>query len=238
MTSVARSGEGAVPRPTGVVVWDCETSGLDRKKHEILSISASCGDRWFSTFIKPTKPIPPEASRINHIFDRDVADAPPYETATLSFASWILETAGPRPLLVAYNGNMFDLPVLLYHNSFVDSTKFPTFEFIYTADPLECARKIFPREQMPARSFTQASLYAFLFGAAPADQHTSDGDVRALNSILDKSPELRATVMASARELWDISGEHIRAVRERSLAQESQDSINVRKRKTAIGNEL
>jgi DNA polymerase III alpha subunit (gram-positive type) len=199
--------------PSGVVVWDCETSGLSREENEILSISAACGTKRFNIFIRPTKPIPPEASRINKLYAEDLAGAPDYEQAALTFMRWVRSTAGPCPLLVAYNGDSFDLPFLLYKNAAIAPDKFPAFETIYTADPLRCAQKAFTREQV-AGSFRQASVYKFLFGAEPPqeEQHTSQGDVDALNRIV-KHPQLATLVTASAKELHDITGQFMLSLR-------------------------
>jgi DNA polymerase III epsilon subunit-like protein len=103
----------AAAPPTGIVVWDIETSGLDRAAHDILSIAAACNGQRFATLCRPTRPIPPEASRVNHLYDADMVDAPPFAEASLAFARWIRSVAGPRPLLVAFNGDSFDVPFLV-----------------------------------------------------------------------------------------------------------------------------
>ena len=145
MMKRARDDECA---PSGTVVWDVETSGLHRDEHDILSISAACGPERFSTLCKPTHPIPAEASRINKLFDDDFADAPSFEEASLAFARWVFARAGPRPLLVAFNGDHFDVPFLIYKNSAIAPAKFPEFEAIFTADPLRVAQQVFTRDQV------------------------------------------------------------------------------------------
>ena len=196
---------------TGQVVWDCETSGLDREKHDILSISGACGEARFHTFIRPVNPIPPEASRVNKIFDADVADAPPYDAAAVAFAQWVRAVAGARPLLVAYNGDKFDVPFFVSKNAFIDPARFPTFEAIYTADPMRCAQKIFTRAQVGG-SYRQASVYGTLFGEQPPleGQHTSQGDVDALRRIVAHE-KFRGVVSASARRLRDLTGQKMAA---------------------------
>jgi DNA polymerase III alpha subunit (gram-positive type) len=205
--------EADMAAPTGQVVWDCETSGLSREKHDILSISGACGDARFHTYVRPVNPIPPEASRVNKIFDADVADAPLYEEATLAFARWVREVAGPRPLLVAYNGDHFDVPFLLYKNAAIDPARFPRFETIYTADPLRCAQKLLTRDQVKG-SYRQASVYGALFGEQPPleGQHTSQGDVDALRRIVGHDM-FREVVSASARRLHDLTGQRMAAAR-------------------------
>jgi len=67
-------------------------------------------------------------------------------------------------------------------------------------------------------SYRQASLHKFLFGEEPpaAEQHTSEGDVRALKRIVEHEG-LRELVSASARSLWDITGQHMRVIREKAM---------------------
>jgi DNA polymerase III epsilon subunit-like protein len=146
---------------------------------------------------------------VNHIYDADVADAPPYEQVAISFAHWLLEVAGERPLLVAYNGDAFDLPFLLHKNAAVDPAAFPRFGVVYSSDALCCAKKAFTRDQVGG-SFRQAALYNFLFGTEPAAQHTSQGDVEALTRIVEHEA-LVQLITASARPLRDITGQSMRA---------------------------
>lgn len=197
--------------PTGTVVWDLETSGLHRHDNEILSISARCGTSDFHTYIRPVHPIPAEASRINGLYASDLVDAPLYEEAALQFVNWVRQTAGPRPLLVAYNGDHFDVPFLSYKNAAIEPSKFPAFEAIYTADPLRAARAVFTPDQVGG-SYRQASLYKMLFGAEPGGQHTGQGDVEALDRII-KHDTLRSVISASARQLVDLTGQHMLSVR-------------------------
>jgi hypothetical protein len=201
-----------LPDPTGTVVWDVETSGLHRKDNEILSISARCGRYDFHTYARPVRPIPAEVSRINGLYAHDLVEAPPYEEAALRFVKWIRETAGPRPLLVAYNGDHFDIPFLSYKNADIDPSKFPAFEAIFTADPLRVARQVFTPEQVGG-SYRQASVYKMLFGSEPEGQHTSQGDVDALDRIV-KHHSLRDVISASARQLVDLTGQHMLSIRE------------------------
>jgi len=196
---------------TGTVVWDVETSGLHRDEHEILSISAACGEERFNTLCKPTQPIPADASRINGLYDSHFEGAPAYEEAAISFVQWVYRVAGPRPLLVAFNGDHFDVPFLIYKNAAIDPSRFPAFESVYTSDPLRIAQKIYTREQV-AGSYRQSSVYKMLFGAEPAGQHTSEGDVEALRRIVEHDT-MAQLVSASARPLHDLSGQHMLAVR-------------------------
>jgi DNA polymerase-3 subunit epsilon len=60
----------------GVIILDTETTGLDDAEICELAIINICGDELFNRLIKPTRPIPPEASKIHGITDNMVVDAP------------------------------------------------------------------------------------------------------------------------------------------------------------------
>jgi DNA polymerase III alpha subunit (gram-positive type) len=193
---------------TGTVVWDLETSGLYRDEHEILSISAACGNERFNTLCKPTQPIPAEASRINGLYDAHFQEAPTYEEAAIAFMQWMRRVAGPRPLMVAFNGNRFDVPFLVTKNATIDPARLPAFDAVYTSDPMLIAQEIYTREQV-AGSYRQSSVYKMLFGAEPTGQHTSEGDVEALRRIVEHESMVQL-VSASAKQLYDLSGQHLR----------------------------
>jgi DNA polymerase-3 subunit epsilon len=67
-----------------VVVLDTETTGLSPVMgHRIVEIGAIRLEGWrevgrISQLVNPGRPIDPGASRVNGIFDKDVADAPPF----------------------------------------------------------------------------------------------------------------------------------------------------------------
>lgn len=86
---------------------DTETTGLERND-EIVEIAVvdHLGQIVFESLVKPTRPIPPAASRIHGITNDDVLAAP----------SWVLVWPRVRPLLAgrliaAYNAE-FDLRML------------------------------------------------------------------------------------------------------------------------------
>jgi DNA polymerase III epsilon subunit-like protein len=68
-----------VIRSGNFVVLDTETTGLDYRA-EIVSIAviSSKGETIINTLLKPSRPIPPDATRIHGITDNDVADAPTF----------------------------------------------------------------------------------------------------------------------------------------------------------------
>ncbi len=65
-----------------IVVFDIETTGLDRERDQIIELGAVKIDdgniiERFSTFVKPTKHIPYEVTKLTGISEDMVADAPP-----------------------------------------------------------------------------------------------------------------------------------------------------------------
>jgi DNA polymerase III epsilon subunit family exonuclease len=101
-----------VPAPTAYAVFDCETTGMDPGVDEIVSFAvvrlnadgvetARCA--WL---VRPTRPIPREATAVHGIHDDDVAQAP-------GFAEIADEALGflAGAVFVAHNVG-FDLPML------------------------------------------------------------------------------------------------------------------------------
>jgi len=88
-----------------VVVFDTETTGLDPKKDEVISIGAVKvkGNRiltseTFEVYLKTTRPIPAESIEVHGIRPCDLKDAVPPEAGIATF----LEFIGPRPLTGYY----------------------------------------------------------------------------------------------------------------------------------------
>jgi DNA polymerase-3 subunit epsilon len=73
-----------VPAPAAYVVFDCETTGTDADADEIVSLALVRLDgrgeetARFASLVRPSRPIPPEASAVHGIGDLDVADAPSF----------------------------------------------------------------------------------------------------------------------------------------------------------------
>ena len=86
-----------------VIVLDTETTGLDVKSARIVQVGAirlnqgEAGGRAegeagaedrFELLVNPGMPIPPDSTKIHHIADSDVADAPDFIAAIQSFNDW------------------------------------------------------------------------------------------------------------------------------------------------------
>lgn len=107
--------------PTTLVAFDLETTGLSPVKDEIIEIGAvkfsfqKVGDRMeivekgtFQSLVRPDRHIPEEATRVNHITDAMVQDAPVAKDVIPGF----LRFCGQSSMLVAHNGHSFDAPFL------------------------------------------------------------------------------------------------------------------------------
>ncbi len=103
-----------IAMPPKFVAFDLETTGLSFQKDEIIEIGAvkfsvevKNGkvvpklEKEFETFVKPNQMIPPEASNVNHIYDKDVQDAPAVGDAIKKFAAF----CGQTSILIAHNAN-------------------------------------------------------------------------------------------------------------------------------------
>ncbi len=102
------------------VAFDLETTGLDAEKEEIIEVA---GVKFtlekkdgklqpkvlgqYSSFVKPSKFIPEEATRINHITNKMVEDAPELKLVIAQF----LRFCGLSTVLVAHNAS-FDAAFL------------------------------------------------------------------------------------------------------------------------------
>jgi DNA polymerase III epsilon subunit family exonuclease len=103
---------GELPVPSGYAVFDCETTGVAPDKDEIVSLALVLLERdgvesqRFSSLVRPSRPIPAEASAIHGIGDKDVADAPTFA----QLAGRLLGLLGSRVFVAHYAS--FDLAML------------------------------------------------------------------------------------------------------------------------------
>lgn len=110
----------ALPNIT-LVAFDLETTGLSSTKDEIVEVGAVkftfgkvagkldiVEKGIFESFVKPDRHIPEEATRVNHITDAMVENAPAPSEVLPNF----LRFCGQNSVLVAHNGHSFDAPFL------------------------------------------------------------------------------------------------------------------------------
>jgi hypothetical protein len=93
-------------RQARYLVLDTETTGLDPAVDRIVELAASLVDvaagtvtPVFDERVNPGRPIPPEASAIHHLRDRDVAHAAPWEEVWARFQA----TVPAHDALLAHN---------------------------------------------------------------------------------------------------------------------------------------
>ncbi len=106
------SSRSAAPVPTGYAVFDCETTGTDTTRDEIVSLALLQLDPdgvetgRYTRLIKPTREIPAGATAVHGITTADVADAPPFADIAAELRALLGDA-----VFVAHNVG-FDLPML------------------------------------------------------------------------------------------------------------------------------
>lgn len=96
-----------------IVFFDIEATGLSITKSRIVELSYlkifPDGKKTQETFrFNPTIPIEPQASKVNNIFDADVADCPLF-VEKAAYLATIFENCD----WAGYNSNHFDVPLLI-----------------------------------------------------------------------------------------------------------------------------
>lgn len=185
------------------VFWDLETTGRDPKTACIVSITASYRGDIFSSLVNPGMRIPKETTKVHGLSDASVREALPWEFVGPRFLHWLASKAGKSPVLCAYNGERYDLPVLLRENQRLASQRgLPHFDSVVHMDPYLAAQKVVPAG--PTGTYKQSNVFQHFYGAQPEGQHTSDGDVAALISIATH-PAMAQAVLATARRVISLT---------------------------------
>lgn len=173
-----------------LVIFDLETTGLDVSTDRIISISATIQNPVlskevsFNALIDPGVLIPASATAIHKISDCDVAESDSFKKVGKRFLEWVYEHAGPEPILCAYNGQNYDLPLLFAElKRHLTPEDCPNFNKTLCVDPYIIAKQVIKNFQI--RNYKQVSIYEFLFGQRFADIHSSQGDVLALKRIVN-----------------------------------------------------
>lgn len=148
------------------VVLDTETTGLDRKNDRIVEISLARYEDGvqtdhYATLVNPQIPIPPAASRVNHITDADVATAPAFTQI------WPDVCRRMQDVLIIGHNVTFDLDMIGY--AIPDSATSLCVQYL---DTLSLSKKAFPGRD----SYKLANLVKEL-GISSAQTHRADDDV-------------------------------------------------------------
>lgn len=129
--------------PDDFTVIDLETTGLNINKDEIIEIAAirvraNQETDTFATLVRPSISIPAETTRINHIDNVMVADAPAIGDVIDDFLEFI-----GSDVLVGHNIGSFDLNMLYDQVLALRGAELGN-EYL---DTLELARACFPKEE-------------------------------------------------------------------------------------------
>ena len=184
-----------LPLERPLIIFDLETTGLSTSEDKIVEIAyekiypngeiESRVER-----INPGMPIPEDASRINGIYDADVALCPSF--ATLAFDLW---NTFEGAVVGGFNITGFDLPFL--RGQFASVGK----SFDYSQKKILDAKILYhskePRDMFKPRNLSAA--YKLYCDKDHIDAHTGAADVRATvevtEAILARYPELHS---------WDV----------------------------------
>ncbi|XP_033218470.1 maternal protein exuperantia-1 [Belonocnema kinseyi] len=168
-----------------IVVFDIETTGL-AKTDEIVQIAAACGDKSFDTYIVPKKNMSEAASGVTGIQivknemlvnKKAVITVTPRE-GFISFLHFLKFMEKPC-ILVAHNGNSFDIPRILELAKSVNLMK----EFMMfvkgACDSLHLFKCILIDRKKEKLSFKQSDL-----AIKYLDKHDVKNAHNALNDVL------------------------------------------------------
>lgn len=163
------------------LVLDTETTGLIPETDRVVELAAHSVDLAtgavtpvFDQLINPGRPIPPEASAIHHLVDRDVAGAPSMEQVWADFAPLLAQ----HDAIVAHNAR--------FDRGFLPATDQP---WICT---LRLARHLWP--EAPRHSNQVLRYWLHLEVDAPAPHRAAD-DTRVTAALFQAlAPVLARTV--------------------------------------------
>ncbi len=126
------------------IFYDTETTGIRADRDRIIEIAAydPMNERTLVELINPGCPIPPEASKIHHITDDMVKDAPSFRDVGSKFTEFCTGDV----ILIAHNNDAFDMH-FLSHEFKRSDLPFPEWRFL---DSLKWARRY--RADLPRHS--------------------------------------------------------------------------------------
>jgi ATP-dependent DNA helicase UvrD/PcrA len=189
----ARDFEGGLSH---YVAFDLETGDLDVQQCDIVEIGAvrvHAGEpvAEFRTLLKGTRPISPRATAVHGYRDEDVAGAPTLAQAWPEFMAFV-----GRDILVAHNGQQFDVPVLRR-----------AAQGLPGADGLTCF-DTFPLARSLWRDSARLETLATRFGIDVGHAHHALDDARTLARVFPRLGEqrIRRARIATLTNLLDWVG--------------------------------
>ncbi len=175
-----------------IIFFDLETTGTDIFRSEIVELAAirvhlrggevrELGQ--FHSLVKPSRAIPPSATEVHGITDKDVSDAPPLEDVLPRF----LEFIGDSPL-AGHNIDRFDLPLIRRYAGNLLGAVIGNLSL----DTLPLSRRLFPGE--PHR----LGVLAEKLGVPIVDAHRALEDVRTNIGVFGKMIDIDEASRARA----------------------------------------
>ena len=166
---------GEVPAPAAYAVFDCETTGTDPRRDEIVSLAVVRLDAngveaaRYARLVRPSRSIPAEATAVHGIADEDVAEAPRFTEIADELLGLLREA-----VFVAHNVR-FDLPMLqhAFSGAGVD----------YRPDAVACTLEAF-RLLEPLADNHRLESICERRGIALQGAHEATGDVLATVALL------------------------------------------------------
>jgi DNA polymerase III epsilon subunit family exonuclease len=162
------------------VTFDLETTDKDAATCDVVEIGAvrvvagEIRDR-FRALVRPSRPIPPAATRVHGYTDADVRDAPSFPAVWADFRAFVGDQ-----VLVAHNGQEFDVPVLRRL-----AQGMPGVETLVFYDTLPLARSL-------SRDSAKLADLAARFGIDPGRAHHALDDAVTLARVARELERQRA----------------------------------------------
>lgn len=178
-----------------IVFFDLETTGINVSTDRIvelslLKISPNGKEQWMTTRVNPGIPIPPKATAIHGISDKDVADAPSFKEIAKNLAAF-LEGCD----LAGYNSIKFDIPVLAEEFLRTDT------DFNFRKRRYVDAQVIFHRKEQR----TLAAAYQFFCNKDLKDAHSAKADTSATYEVLKAQLDRYTDLENDIEKLADFS---------------------------------
>jgi len=158
------------------VCFDIETTGLSYKTDDILEISIlpfNIKKDKYHSYIHTDKKITPDVTAINKISNAMLKTAPDVKSVLNRIYVKYSDC-----VFVAHNAHNFDAKFMLQCGGIL----FDDFMFL---DTLELARDVLPGLKDTGFDYSMSGLCR-LFGIKIKDQHTADGDTKALKDLFVK----------------------------------------------------
>ncbi len=182
---------------TMYVVFDLETTGLSRERHQIIEIAGQVldpignpyGDS-FELLVNPLCPLTYWITNVTGIHDKDLVGQPLFREAVTDFFKYITTAVRQyeeqtnnqmqRIVFIAHNGIRFDIPFLFNK---IKSSRLTLLDNIihrlYVLDTLVLAKEIVRKQSLNVpKNYTLGTLYKYVTGSDMSNAHRALVDVR------------------------------------------------------------